>query len=144
MGGGQFFCCWLLWKKGWWGYNFVGFIVLELIINSHQWATMNYNDFTVNAFMICNSVMFTTGSTDSRIHCWNTETGVKVAVMNADHPGPIQCLQFNPKYMMLASACSNMVQLYVLFCWLCIIFALLSSLFLESRFCDCGTLFILK
>lgn len=48
------------------------------------------------------------GSTDGRIHCWNTETGVKVAVMNADHPGPIQCLQFNPKYMMLASACSNM------------------------------------
>lgn len=85
-----------------------------------------FHDFTVNAFMICNSVVFTTGSTDGRIHCWNTETGVKVAVMNADHPGPIQCLQFNPKYMMLASACSNMVQflcsIYFVDCaafWLC-------------------------
>lgn len=105
-------------------------VTLVLFINSCQWAIINfmyrYNDFTVNALMICNSVVFTTGSTDGRIHCWNTETGVKVAVMNADHPGPIQCLQFNPKYMMLASACSNMVQflcsIYFVDCaafWLC-------------------------
>lgn len=48
------------------------------------------------------------GSTDGRIHCWNTETGAKVAVMSCDHPGPVQCCQFNPKYMMLATSCTNM------------------------------------
>jgi len=49
------------------------------------------------------------GSTDGKIHCWNTETGAKVVVLNGDHTGPVQHIQFNPKYMMLASACSNMV-----------------------------------
>ncbi|KAK3579396.1 hypothetical protein CHS0354_029703 [Potamilus streckersoni] len=47
------------------------------------------------------------GSTDGRIHCWNTETGAKVAVLNCDHPNPVQCVQFNPKYMMLATCCTN-------------------------------------
>lgn len=48
------------------------------------------------------------GSTDGRVHCWNTETGVKVTTMSCDHPGPVQCVGFNPKYMMLATACTNM------------------------------------
>jgi COMPASS component SWD2 len=48
------------------------------------------------------------GSTDGRIHVWNAETGYKVCVLNADHTSPVQCVQFNPKYMMLASACTNM------------------------------------
>ncbi|XP_043233110.1 WD repeat-containing protein 82-like isoform X2 [Amphibalanus amphitrite] len=48
------------------------------------------------------------GSTDGRLHVWNAENGYKLCVLNADHTGPVQCVQFNPKYMMLASACSNM------------------------------------
>ncbi|XP_074644146.1 WD repeat-containing protein 82-like [Tubulanus polymorphus] len=48
------------------------------------------------------------GSTDGRVYCWNTETGARVAILNAEHGGAVQCVQFNPKYMMLASACSNM------------------------------------
>ncbi|CAE1171959.1 WDR82 [Acanthosepion pharaonis] len=48
------------------------------------------------------------GSTDGKIYCWSTETGSKVAMLSADHPGPVQCVQFNPKYMMLATACTNM------------------------------------
>ena len=50
-----------------------------------------------------------TGSTDGRVHCWNTETGAKVTTMSCDHPGPVQCVGFNPKLMMLATACTNMV-----------------------------------
>jgi len=49
------------------------------------------------------------GSTDGKIHCWKTETGTKVVVLNGEHTGPVQSVQFNPKYMMLASACTNMV-----------------------------------
>jgi len=48
------------------------------------------------------------GSTDGHIHVWNAEAGTKVTVLNGEHAGPVQCVQFNPKYMMLASACSNM------------------------------------
>ncbi|XP_067683543.1 WD repeat-containing protein 82-like [Haliotis asinina] len=48
------------------------------------------------------------GSTDGKIHCWSTETGKKIAELLGDHPGPIQHVQFNPKYMMFATACTNM------------------------------------
>ena len=41
--------------------------------------------------------------------CWNRESGIKVAVLDGKHTGPITCLQFNPKFMTFASACSNMV-----------------------------------
>ena len=56
--------------------------------------------------------MIDIGSTDGKIHCWNTETGSKVVVLNGEHTGPVQSIQFNPKYMMLASACTNMVRGY--------------------------------
>ena len=34
---------------------------------------------------------------------------MRVVVLNGDHNSPVQCVQFNPKYMMLATACTNMV-----------------------------------
>ncbi|GFS85103.1 WD repeat-containing protein 82 [Nephila pilipes] len=48
------------------------------------------------------------GSTDGRVHVWSAETGAKTAELFCDHTGPVQCVQFNPKYMLLASACTNM------------------------------------
>ncbi|GFR33543.1 WD repeat-containing protein 82 [Trichonephila clavipes] len=48
------------------------------------------------------------GSTDGRVHVWSAETGTKTAELFCDHTGPVQCVQFNPKYMLLASACTNM------------------------------------
>jgi COMPASS component SWD2 len=42
------------------------------------------------------------------VHVWNADTGFKVCVLNGDHPNPVQCVQFNPKYMMLVSACTNL------------------------------------
>jgi len=48
------------------------------------------------------------GSEDGKIHVWNGESGIKVAVLDGKHTGPITCLQFNPKFMTFASACSNM------------------------------------
>lgn len=47
------------------------------------------------------------GSTDGLIHCWSIETGHKVCTLNGGHPGPTQCVQFNPRFVMLASACTN-------------------------------------
>lgn len=47
------------------------------------------------------------GSSDGKIHCWNTESGSKVATLASEHPGPIQCIQHNPRFMMMVSACTN-------------------------------------
>ncbi|XP_036596615.1 WD repeat-containing protein 82-like [Trichosurus vulpecula] len=49
------------------------------------------------------------GSDDGKIHVWNGGKGIKVAVLNGKHTGPITCLQFNPKFMTFASTCSDMV-----------------------------------
>lgn len=48
------------------------------------------------------------GSSDGYVHAWNADTGAKLATLRAEHTGPVGCVQFNPKYMMLASACNNM------------------------------------
>lgn len=34
---------------------------------------------------------------------------MKVGVLQGDHTAPVQCVQFNPKYMMLSTACNSMV-----------------------------------
>lgn len=49
------------------------------------------------------------GSTDKRVYCWNADTGKRLAIFQTpEHQGPIQCVQFNPKMMMLATACQVM------------------------------------
>lgn len=53
--------------------------------------------------------LYISGSEDGKIHVWNAESGMKVALLDGKHTGPITCLQFNPKFMTFASACSNMV-----------------------------------
>ncbi|KAF5909360.1 WD repeat-containing protein 82, partial [Clarias magur] len=55
------------------------------------------------------------GSEDGKIHVWNAESGMKVAVLDGKHTGPVTCLQFNPKFMTFASACSNMTRQKMLY-----------------------------
>ncbi|XP_067134352.1 WD repeat-containing protein 82 [Centruroides vittatus] len=69
---------------------------------------INNKGLSLEASYTPDSQFVISGSTDGRIHVWNTETGIKTALLNCDHTGPVQCIQFNPKYMMLASACTNM------------------------------------
>lgn len=57
-----------------------------------------------------------TGSQDGRVHVWGSDSGQKLTVLEGNHPGPIQCVAFNPKYMMLASACTNMVSMIFRWC----------------------------
>ncbi|XP_061147427.1 uncharacterized protein LOC133162319 isoform X4 [Syngnathus typhle] len=51
------------------------------------------------------------GSEDGRVHVWSTENGMKVAVLDGKHPGPISVVQFNPLYMTFATACTHMLML---------------------------------
>lgn len=49
------------------------------------------------------------GSQDGTVHVWSAEKGHQVNILDGGHPGPTQCVQFNPRLMMLASACNSMV-----------------------------------
>lgn len=69
---------------------------------------MNNKGIAIEASFSPDSQFIFSGSTEGRIHVWNADTGSKVCVLNGDHPNPVQCVQFNPKYMMLVSACTNL------------------------------------
>jgi COMPASS component SWD2 len=69
---------------------------------------LNNKGLALEASFSPDSQFVFSGATDGRIHVWHAEAGYRVCVLNADHTGPVQCVQFNPKYMMLASACTNM------------------------------------
>lgn len=69
---------------------------------------LNNKGIPIEASFSPDSQFIFSGSTDGRVHVWNADTGFKVCVLNGDHPNPVQCVQFNPKYMMLTSACTNL------------------------------------
>ena len=69
---------------------------------------LNNKGIAIEASFSPDSQFIFSGSTDGRIHVWNAETGYAVCVLNGEHPGAVQCVQFNPKLMMFASACTNM------------------------------------
>ncbi|XP_038054439.1 WD repeat-containing protein 82-like [Patiria miniata] len=49
------------------------------------------------------------GSQDGKVHVWNAENGTKTAVLESKHcESPMHCVQFNPKFMMLATAAQHM------------------------------------
>uniref|UniRef100_A0ACB8EI66 WD repeat-containing protein 82 n=1 Tax=Sphaerodactylus townsendi TaxID=933632 RepID=A0ACB8EI66_9SAUR len=75
----------------------------------HTFAGYNNSKaVTLEASFTPDSQFVMIGSEDGKIHVWNGEGGMKVAVLDGKHTGPITCLQFNPKFMTFASACSNM------------------------------------
>jgi len=51
-----------------------------------------------------------TGSMDGHLHIFSSSKGTKVTVLKPERtkPEPVQCVSFNPKYMLIASACSRM------------------------------------
>uniref|UniRef100_A0A3Q3IHB6 Twinfilin n=1 Tax=Monopterus albus TaxID=43700 RepID=A0A3Q3IHB6_MONAL len=71
----------------------------------------NSKGVTLEASFTPDSQFVMIGSEDGKIHVWNAESGMKVALLDGKHTGPITCLQFNPKFMTFASACSNMLVL---------------------------------
>lgn len=48
------------------------------------------------------------GTNDGSIYVWDADKGTKVTILKGDRNTPIRCVQFNPKFMMLASACTKM------------------------------------
>lgn len=79
-----------------------------LSILSFVLGYLNNKGIPIEASFSPDSQFIFSGSTDGRVHVWNADTGFKVCVLNGDHPNPVGCVQFNPKYMMLVSACTNL------------------------------------
>ena len=49
------------------------------------------------------------GSQDGKLHMWHAESGSKVATLQSKEENPIHCVQFNPKFMMVATSSMNSV-----------------------------------
>ncbi len=68
---------------------------------------LNNKGVAIDGVFTPDSKFVLSGSTDGRIHAWNAETGFKVCVLNGGHSEAVQCVQFNPAHLMMASACST-------------------------------------
>lgn len=69
----------------------------------------NKKNINLEASFSPDSQYIFSGSSDSKIHVWNASNGKRIRILDAEpHHSVIQCVQFNPKYMMLASACQSM------------------------------------
>ena len=82
--------------------------VINILIMDHQTLAI-YNFYDSKSDKKINILQFVlSGSTDGRVHVWDAESGYKVCVLNGGHVGPVQCVQFNPSFMMMASACTHL------------------------------------
>ena len=63
---------------------------------------INSKQIPLEASFSPDSQFVISGSTDGRVHIWNAENGTKVCVLNGDHTGPVQCVQFNPKVRIMS------------------------------------------
>lgn len=84
--------------------SFKSRVIIKLILLGY----LNNKGIPIEASFSPDSQFIFSGSTDGRVHVWNADTGFKVCVLNGDHPNPVQCVQFNPKFMMMVSACTNL------------------------------------
>ncbi|KAI1715386.1 WD domain, g-beta repeat domain-containing protein [Ditylenchus destructor] len=68
----------------------------------------NDKNISLNATFSPDSKYIFCGSTDDQIYVWSKESGRIIARLKAEHAGPVENLTFNPKFFMLASACSQL------------------------------------
>ena len=54
---------------------------------------LNSKQLPLEASFSPDSQFVISGSSDGRIHIWNSENGQKVCVLNGDHKNPVQCVQ---------------------------------------------------
>jgi COMPASS component SWD2 len=79
-----------------------------IIFKGHQ----NTKNVPLEASFSPDSKYVFCGSTDGRVHVWRTTDGEKLTTFTTDNSSEcIQCVQFNPKLFMLATASTNMVRI---------------------------------
>ena len=70
-----------------WEYKSIKYVHVSGHLNSKQ--------LPLEASFSPDSQFVISGSSDGRIHIWNSENGQKICVLNGDHKGPVQCVQVN-------------------------------------------------
>ncbi|XP_077582277.1 WD repeat-containing protein 82-like isoform X1 [Stigmatopora nigra] len=88
--------------------NLEGLSSILTCLIAHLKGYNNSKGLKLEACFTPDSQFVMIGSEDGRVHVWSTENKMKVAVLDGKHPGPISALQFNPRYMTFATACSSM------------------------------------
>lgn len=80
----------------------------------HTFTTSPIPGSTTNVQISCeasyspDSQYIFSGTSEGSIYVWDAEKGSKVTILRGERTSPVQCVQFNPKFMMLASACTKM------------------------------------
>lgn len=69
---------------------------------------LNSTSLTLEASFTPDSKYVISGSQNGRLHVWSAETGEEVTILDGGHPHPSHCVQFNPKLMMMSSACKSL------------------------------------
>jgi COMPASS component SWD2 len=72
-------------------------------LTGHQ----NLKGINLEASFTPDSQFVLSGSDDGIVHVWSVESGEKIAALDGGHPGPTTQVQFNPRFMTMATACSN-------------------------------------
>lgn len=68
----------------------------------------NKNKIPIEASFSPDSQFIFTGSADGHVLAWNATGGYKICTLDGHPQPPVQCVKFNPRSMMLASASSNL------------------------------------
>lgn len=74
---------------------------------------LNSTGLTLESSFTPDSRFVISGSQNGRLHIWSADTGEEVTVLDGGHPHPSHAIQFNPKFMMMASACKSIVSYIV-------------------------------
>ncbi|XP_072025757.1 WD repeat-containing protein 82-like isoform X2 [Amphiura filiformis] len=65
---------------------------------------MNQKGLLLEASFTPDAQFVLSGSQDGKLHVWHAESGSKVATLQSKEENPIHCVQFNPKFMMVATS----------------------------------------
>ena len=68
-------------------------IFLIILVPLPSPGHLNSKKLPLEASFSPDSQFVISGSSDGRIHIWNSENGQKVCVLNGDHKNPVQCVQ---------------------------------------------------
>jgi len=68
----------------------------------------NNKGIPIEASFTPDSQFVLSGSSDGKVHVYKAETGQKTCVLSGEHTNSVTNVQFNPRFMMLASACHSL------------------------------------
>jgi WD40 repeat protein len=69
----------------------------------------------LEASFTSDSQFIVSGFTNGKIHIWDVLLGNETVVLNSNNSGTVATIKYNPKYMILATACLKTVLFIIYF-----------------------------